>query len=71
MKFANDPFEDTESIVIEGEVPDQSYWRLAAGFSAQLRHGIAAFIEYQRLQSNLHIDYTDVMVGLRFESSFE
>ena len=63
VQFADDPFEDTESIVIEGEVPDESYWRLAAGFSARLRHGHAAFIEYQRLQSNLHIDYTDVMVG--------
>ena len=69
--FANDPFEDSPSIVIEGEVPDQSYWRLAAGVSAQLRHGLAGFLEYQRVQSHLHIDYTDILFGLRFESSFE
>lgn len=71
VRFANDPFEDSPQIVIDGEVPDRSYWRMAAGLSAQLGRGISGFIEHQRLQSHLHIRYTDTVMGVRFESAFQ
>ena len=71
VRFANDPFEDTPLIVVKTDVPDRSYWRLAAGLSAQFTHGISGFVEYQKLDSLRYFDYADVALGLRFEASFE
>ena len=71
VRFANDPFDDTPQIAIDSEVPDRSYWRMAAGVSAQFGYGISGFIEHQRLQSHLHIRYTDTVMGVRFESAFQ
>jgi outer membrane autotransporter protein len=70
VRFANDPFEATPLIVVTTDVPDRSYWRLAAGFAAQFKHGISGFIEYQRLESLRYFDYADVAMGLRIETAF-
>ena len=50
--------------------PDESYWRLAGGFSAQFKYGISGYIEYQRLESFEFISFQDVSIGLRFQRSF-
>lgn len=57
-------------ILVETDSPDQSYWRLATGLSAQFIHGISGYVEYQRLASFRYIDFHDVSVGLRFQRSF-
>lgn len=70
VRFANDPFDDTPRIVVSTEAPDRSYWRLATGFAAQFKYGIAAFVEYQRFESLELFSYEDVAVGLRLERAF-
>jgi outer membrane autotransporter protein len=74
VRFAADPFESgsnpTPPILVETDNPDTSYWRLAAGFSAQFKHGVSGYIEYQRLESYQLIDFQDVSAGLRFQRSF-
>ena len=74
VRFAADPFEagsnPTPPILVETDNPDRSYWRLAAGFSAQFKHGVSGYIEYQRLQSYELVDFQDVSCGLRFQRSF-
>ncbi|HEY4368005.1 MAG TPA: autotransporter domain-containing protein [Steroidobacteraceae bacterium] len=70
VRFANDPFDDTPVIVVHTDATDQSYWRLAAGFSAQFRYGISGFVEYQKLQSLQYFEYSDVALGVRFETGF-
>jgi outer membrane autotransporter protein len=71
VRFANDPnAASTPPVLVATDNPDQSYWRLAAGFSAQFRHGISGYIEYQRLESFEFISFQDVSIGLRFQRSF-
>jgi outer membrane autotransporter protein len=74
VRFAADPFEagsnPTPPILVETDNPDRSYWRLAAGLSAQFKHGVSGYVEYQRLESYDLIDFQDVSVGLRFQRSF-
>jgi outer membrane autotransporter protein len=74
VRFAADPFDagsnPTPPILVETDNPDRSYWRLAAGFSAQFKHGVSGYIEYQRLESYQLIDFQDVSLGLRFQRSF-
>jgi outer membrane autotransporter protein len=74
VRFAADPFDagsnPTPPILVETDNPDRSYWRLAAGFSAQFKHGVSGYIEYQRLQSYELVDFQDVSCGLRFQRSF-
>jgi outer membrane autotransporter protein len=74
VRFAADPFDaasnPTPPILVETDNPDRSYWRLAAGFSAQFKHGVSGYIEYQRLQSYELVDFQDVSFGLRFQRSF-
>ena len=50
-KFADDPFDTFFSVPTDD--PDRDFFALAAGLSAQLRHGIAAFFNY------------DTVLGLR------
>jgi len=71
VRFVNDPFDDTPLIVVSTEEPDQSYLRLAAGFSAQLRYGISGFCEYQQLAGQDLFSYSDIAFGVRLEHSFE
>lgn len=70
VRFVNDPFDDTPLITVQTEVPDRSYWRLAAGVAAQFKYGVSGFVEYQRLASLQYLDYADVALGLRIETSF-
>lgn len=71
IRFASDPnAASTPPILVETENPDTSYWRFAAGFSAQFKHGISGYVEYQRLESFQFISFQDVSLGLRFQRSF-
>ncbi len=70
VRFANDPFDDTPRIIVRTEMPDRSYWRLAAGIAAQFKHGVSGFVEYQRIESLQYFSYADVALGLRVERAF-
>jgi outer membrane autotransporter protein len=71
VRFANDPnAASTPPVLVATDNPDQSYWRLAGGFSAQFKHGVSGYIEYQRLESFEFISFQDVSIGLRFQRSF-
>lgn len=71
VRFAADPnAASTPPILVQTDNPDESYWRLATGFSAQFIHGLSGYIEYQRLQSFEFIDFQDVSLGLRFQTNF-
>ena len=71
VRFAADPnAASTPPILVETDNPDESYWRLATGLSAQFIHGISGYIEYQRLESFEFINFQDVSMGLRFQRSF-
>jgi len=73
-RFAADPVGtpsgNSAPILIRSDNPDRSYWRLAAGFSAQLPHGISGYVEYQRLESFQFVDFQDISVGLRAQRRF-
>lgn len=71
VRFAADPnAASTPPVLVATDNPDQSYWRLAAGFSAQFKHGVSGYVEYQRLESFEFISFQDVSIGLRFQRSF-
>ena len=71
VRFAADPnATSAPPILVTTENPDESYWRLAGGFSAQFKFGFSGYIEYQRLQSFQFISFQDVSVGLRMQRSF-
>lgn len=71
VRFAADPnATSTPPILVETDNPDESYWRLATGLSAQFIHGISGYVEYQRLESFEFINFQDVSMGLRFQRSF-
>jgi hypothetical protein len=71
VRFAGDPDANSAPpILVTTDNPDQSYWRLAAGLSAQFKFGFSGYVEYQRLQSFEFISFQDVSVGLRMQRSF-
>jgi outer membrane autotransporter protein len=71
VRFAADPNANSAPpILVETDNPDQSYWRLATGFSAQFKYGFSGYIEYQRLESFELISFQDVSIGLRMQRSF-
>lgn len=74
VRFANDPFADsadpTPPIVVRSDVPDQSYWLLAAGLAAQFKLGVSGYVEYRRLQAFQSLDFGDLTLGLRIQRSF-
>ncbi|HEU4654434.1 MAG TPA: autotransporter domain-containing protein, partial [Steroidobacteraceae bacterium] len=71
VRFAADPdVDNAPPILVETKNPDNSYWRLAGGFSFQLAHGLSGYLEYQRLQSFQSLAFSDVSGGLRFQRSF-
>jgi hypothetical protein len=71
VRFAADPnATSTPPVLVATDNPDTSYWRLAAGFSAQFKLGVSGYIEYQRLESFESISFQDVSLGLRFQRSF-
>ncbi|HEY5759911.1 MAG TPA: autotransporter outer membrane beta-barrel domain-containing protein, partial [Steroidobacter sp.] len=71
VRFAADPnATSAPPILVETDNPDESYWRLATGLSAQFIHGVSGYVEYQRLESFEFISFQDVSMGLRFQKSF-
>lgn len=71
VRFAADPnAASTPPILVATDNPDQSYWRVATGFSAQFKYGLSGYIEYQRLESFELINFQDVSIGLRMQRSF-
>jgi len=71
VRFAADPNANSAPpILVASDNPDESYWRLAGGFSAQFKFGFSGYVEYQRLQSFDFISFQDVSVGLRMQRSF-
>ncbi len=71
VRFAADPDAGrAPPIRVQTESPDQSYWRLAAGLSAQFKYGISGYVEYQRLEGLQYITFQDVSLGLRVQRSF-
>ena len=71
VRFAADPnATSAPPILVATDNPDESYFRLATGVSAQFVHGISGYVEYQRLESFEFIDFQDVSMGLRFQKSF-
>ena len=74
VRFANDPFagssDPTPPIIVQSNEPDQSYFRLAAGVSAQFAYDISGYFEYQRLESFEFVDFQDFTIGLRIQHSF-
>ncbi len=71
VRFTNDPG-DTGSapIIVTSDIVDQSYFRLAAGLSAQLKYDISGYFEYQRLQSYSFVDFHDFTFGVRWQKGF-
>ena len=71
VRFAADPnAASTPPVLVATDNPDTSYWRLSGGFSAQFKHGVSGYIEYQRLEGFEFINFQDVSIGLRFQRSF-
>ncbi|HEY6642841.1 autotransporter domain-containing protein [Povalibacter sp.] len=74
VRFASDPFassaDPSPPIIVVTEEPDDSYFRLAAGFSAQFPYDISGYFEYQRLEAFDSVDYQDFTFGLRIQHTF-
>lgn len=74
VRFSADPFassaDPTPPIIIQTDQPDESYYRLAAGMSAQFPYDISGYFEYQRLESFEFVDFEDFTIGLRIQHSF-
>lgn len=74
VRFAADPYADsadpTPPIIVYTDDPDQSYWKLSVGSSAQFKHGVSAYVEYQRLEAFEFVRFDDFTIGLRMQRSF-
>jgi len=71
VRFAADPNGGSSTpILIETRNVDTSYWRFAAGLSAQFKYGVAAYVDYQRLEKFSLMKVQDIGVGLRMQRSF-
>ncbi|HWK73122.1 MAG TPA: autotransporter domain-containing protein [Povalibacter sp.] len=74
VRFASDPFASasnpTPPIIVRTDEPDTSYFRWAAGLSAQLPYDLSGYFEYQRLTSFQYVDFQDFTVGLRIQHAF-
>lgn len=74
VRFASDPFasssDPTPPIIVQTDQPDDSYFRLAVGMSAQFPYDISGYFEYQRLESLQYVSFQDFTVGLRIQHTF-
>ncbi len=74
VRFASDPFassaDPTPPIIVVSDEPDDSYFRLAAGVSAQFAYDISGYFEYQRLEAFDSVDFQDFTIGLRIQHTF-
>jgi uncharacterized protein YhjY with autotransporter beta-barrel domain len=68
--FANDPLAPSPMITLQSDRADPSYLVWSAGASAQFIHGIAGFVNYQRISGMDAMTFSQVNFGLRFERSF-
>jgi outer membrane autotransporter protein len=73
-RFVNDPSAGTASelppSVFNGGSVDTSYFKFAAGMSAQFKYDVAAYVEYQRLQSFQFVSFDDLTFGIRMQRGF-
>ena len=70
-RFANDPFAAVEeSLLIDVDDPDSSYFIYGAGVAAQFAFGVSAFVSYQALGSYENLSGEIVSLGMRWEMSF-
>ncbi len=70
-RFANDPFAAAEdSLLIDVDDPDSSYFIYGAGVAAQFAFGFSAFVSYQALGSYENLSGEIVSLGMRWEMSF-
>jgi len=70
VRFVNDLDSSSAPITVQSAAPDQSYWRLSGGVSAQLPLGFAGYVEYQRLESLELVKFQDLALGLRMQYRF-
>jgi outer membrane autotransporter protein len=74
VRFAADPFassaDPTPPIIVVTDEPDDSYFRIAAGMSAQFPYDISGYFEYQRLEAYDAVDFQDFTIGLRIQHTF-
>jgi outer membrane autotransporter protein len=74
VRFAADPFTSSADpnppIFVRSSEPDQSYFRLAAGLSAQFPYDISGYFEYQRLEGFQNVQFEDLTIGLRIQHTF-
>lgn len=70
-RFANDPFSAGEdSLLIDVDDPDSSYFIYGAGVAAQFAFGVSAFVSYQALGSYENLSGEIISLGMRWEMSF-
>lgn len=70
-RFANDPFAAVEeSLLIDVDDPDSSYFIYGAGVAAQFAFGVSAFVSYQALGSYENLSGEIISLGMRWEMSF-
>jgi outer membrane lipase/esterase len=72
VHFAADPTIGTptgtvSNFVVFTDRPDRSYFDWAAGVTAQLTHGIAAFVDYNALAGLSNVRTHELAFGVRFE----
>jgi outer membrane autotransporter protein len=74
VHFVNDPFthsgNPTPLVIVAADNPDTSYLRFAAGISAQFKHGISGYVDYQRFQGLQYFSYQSFSLGLRVQRPF-
>jgi outer membrane autotransporter protein len=74
VRFANDPFasatDPVPPIAVQSDTLDRSYFRLAAGLSLQMKHGLSGYVDYQRIEAFDNVSFQDFTVGLRLQHSF-
>jgi len=73
VRFADDPFANssnpTPPIVVTSDRVDTSYYRIAGGLSLQMKHGFAAYADYQRIVGFENVTFHDFTIGLRMQYS--
>ena len=68
--FRNDPTNPSPSVTLSTDRPDDQYYVLSAGASAQFVRGVSAYVNYQYTASMENWAISNLTYGLRFERSF-
>ncbi len=64
-RFLDDPLRGV--FTVQSEAPDQNYFNVAAGVSAQFRRGISAYLLYSKDLEREDLDFYSVTGGFRWE----